>query len=168
MSGAPRSGSLIPPNLVSHSQTPPLIAGVEYYLNVKADGHANATSERFQVKPGKAPIVAEFRLPATNQTLDGFVVDPRGNRLAKVSVGVQPDYSTRYTPSGRFFEDTDGRGEFHLDGLPDGELTVMVYRRPEGADRTIKHMIRVKVQAGSKDVRIVLPDANARLQGIED
>ncbi len=145
-----------------------LIAGVEYYLNVKADGHANATSERFQVKPGKAPIVAEFRLPATTQTLDGFVVDPRGNRLAKVSVGVKPDYSTRYTPSGRFFEDTDGRGEFHLDGLPGGELTVMVYRRPEGADLTIKHMIRVKVQAGSKDVRIVLPDANARLQGIED
>jgi RNA polymerase sigma factor (sigma-70 family) len=145
-----------------------LIEGVEYYVKIEADGHANATSKRLRVKPGAKADLAEFRVPETNQTLDGFVVDARGNRLPKISVGVQPDHSSGYTPSGKFFEETDGKGEFHLNGLPGGELVVMAYRRPEGADRSIKHSVKVKVQAGSKGVRIVLPDPNQRLRGIED
>ena len=112
--------------------------------------------------------MAEFRLPATNQTLDGFVVNSRGNRLAKISVSVEQPNSSRFTPSGKWFGETDSQGEFHLDGLPGGELTLMVYPPPPAANRRIKQMVRVKVRAGSKDVRLVLPDARTRLQGIEE
>jgi protocatechuate 3,4-dioxygenase beta subunit len=128
-----------------------LLEGVEYYVQIKADGHANATSARLRTVSGNAPALAEFRLPETRQTLDGFVVDARGNRLPKISVGVRLDYSSPISlrPSGRFFEDTDGLGEFHLNGLPDGELELMAYRRPEGADRSIKDSVKVKVPAGS-------------------
>ncbi len=145
-----------------------LIEGSEYYVQLKLDGYADASSPHILVKNGTAPLLAEFRLPATVQTLDGFVVDPRGNRLPNITVSVERDGSSPYSPSGHSFEDTDGRGEFHLNGLPDGELKVMAHRKPEGSDRSIKNLIKVKVQAGSKDVRIVLPDPNARLQGIED
>ena len=145
-----------------------LLAGVDYYLDVKADGHANATSERFQVKPGQDRGVAEFRLPTTNQTLDGFVVDAQGKRLANITVAVDRDAASGLTPSGKFVQETDSRGEFHLDRLPAGELKLMAYRRPEATDRTIRHLVRAVARAGSKDVRIVLTDRKARLQGIED
>jgi hypothetical protein len=71
--------------------------------------------------------------------------------------------------SGRWFEETDGQGRFHLTTLPRGPLTLTAYRKPEGADRSICHMVRVGARAGGQDkeLRIVLPDANERLRGIE-
>jgi hypothetical protein len=70
---------------------------------------------------------------------------------------------------GRWFQQTDEQGRFHLTALPRGPLTLTAYRKPEGADRSIRNMVRVEAKAGDNgnEVRIVLPDANDRLRGIE-
>jgi hypothetical protein len=54
--------------------------------------------------------------------------------------------------------------------LPRGLITLMAYCNPAGADRSIRNMVRVDAQTGGgkgNEVRIVLPDANEGLRGIE-
>ena len=43
----------------------------------------------------------------------------------------------------------------------------MVYRRPEGAERSIQNIKYVDVPPGQAEVRIELPDPNDRLRGID-
>jgi hypothetical protein len=58
--------------------------------------------------------------------------------------------------------------KFHLIRLPRGPLKLTAHRKSQGTDRSIRTMVSADAQAGqSNEVRIVLPDANERLRGIE-
>ncbi len=62
-----------------------------------------------------------------------------------------------------WFRQTDARGRFRLSGLPRGAIKLVAYR-PEGR---VRHMIHLQARAGATDVRIVLPDVDEQLRGIE-
>jgi hypothetical protein len=146
-----------------------LIAGAEYYVEISAQGHASLFSERVKAKSGQGQRIRDVRLPVTDQELRGIVVDPRGQWVAGAMVSYQRDSDRQFVPprSGRWFQETNAKGEFHLIELPRGRLKVMAYRRPQGADRNIENLVRVEVEPGQREVWIVLPDADERLRGIE-
>jgi hypothetical protein len=148
-----------------------LLAGANYRVDVSAEGHASLSGERIRANSGEINRLKELRLPAADQELNGVVVDPRGQPVAGATVGFQRTADRQLMPprSGRWFQQTDGQGRFHLTALPRGPLTLTAYRKPEGADRSIRDMVRVEAQAGGQgnEVRIVLPDPNERLRGIE-
>jgi hypothetical protein len=138
-----------------------LIAGVEYYVEIRADGHAGRLRADMRLN--------EVRLPATNQELRGTVVNPRGQRVEGATVSFQRETGRQLVPPGSatWFQNTNAQGEFHLTGLPKGLLTVTTFRNPGKADVQINNLVRDKFQSGRGDVRIVLPDINERLRGIE-
>jgi hypothetical protein len=148
-----------------------LIAGVSYYVQISATNHATLIGEHIRAKAGEIARPKEFRLPAADQELRGVVVDQRGQPVVGATVGFQrTDGRQLMAPRpGRWFQQTDDQGRFHLTALPRGPLTLTAYRKPEGADRSIRNMVRVEAKAGDNgnEVRIVLPDANDRLRGIE-
>jgi hypothetical protein len=148
-----------------------LLAGANFRVDVSADGHASLAGERIRANSGEINRLKELRLPAADQELNGVVVDPRGQPVAGATVGFQRTADRQLMPprSGRWFQQTDGQGRFHLTALPRGLITLMAYCNPAGADRSIRNMVRVEAQAGGQgnDVRIVLPDPNERLRGIE-
>jgi RNA polymerase sigma factor (sigma-70 family) len=147
-----------------------LVPGIEYWLDVESPGFARVENLTITPKAGETSTLPDIRLPASDRRLGGVVVDPRGKPIAGASVSVGRDASSgiAFVPSGRHFQNTDSEGRFQLNGLRRGKIEVMAYRRPEPPSHTIKNMIRVEVDAGQTDVRMVLPDANQRLQGIED
>jgi RNA polymerase sigma factor (sigma-70 family) len=146
-----------------------LIAGAVYFVEITADGHASIFSERVRAKPGEVQRLKEIRLPVTDQELRGIVVDPRGRWVEGATVSYQRESDRQFVPprGGRWFQETNAKGEFHLTELPRGRLKLMAYRKPEGADRSITNMVRVEAEAGDGNVWIVLPDPNERLRGIE-
>ena len=148
-----------------------LIAGVSYYVQISATNHATLIGEHIRAKAGEIARPKEFRLPAADQQLHGVVVDPRGQPVVGATVGFQrTDGRQLMAPRpGRWFQQSDEQGRFYLTALPRGPLTLTAYRKPEGADRSIRNMVRVEAKAGDNgnEVRIVLPDANDRLRGIE-
>ena len=145
-----------------------LIAGASYSVQVTTTGHASVLTEHVRVKPGESVHLPDIRLPITDKELRGVVVDPRGRPVAGANVAFQRDSKRQLVPprSGRWFQETDGQGRFHLTDLPRGTIKLMAYRSP-GADRSIRNPVRVEFQSGQADVRIVLPDPNERLRGIE-
>jgi hypothetical protein len=162
-----KSSSSAPPRLpVGLSTRKP-----SYYVHISADGHASSGSERIRAKPGEIHRLNEFRLPVADQELRGIVVDPRGQPVTGAIVGFRRTGDRQLTAprSGRWFEETDGQGRFHLTTLPRGPLKLTAYRKPEGADRSIRNLVRVDARASAQgnELRIVLPDANERLRGIE-
>ncbi len=147
-----------------------LIAGATYNTQVEVDGHATATSSHVLIKPGQPVRLDDFRLPVVDQQVSGVVVDSRGKPLDGISVSYERNDRKRvlYAPRGAvWFHDTDASGRFHLTGLPRGPIRLMAYRRPEGADPSIRNMKYVDVPFGQAEVRIELPDPNDRLRGIE-
>jgi|GEM_PF-1903028 len=144
-----------------------LIPGVDYYVNVEAVGHAGQTSKTITAKPGIRQQLEPFRLPVTNRFLHGIVVDPQGRPVAGVTVSFENDRSELHNRDGCWFMNTDATGRFELNGLPQGEISVMAYRDPNGPDRWIRNLVREKIRPNQADVRLVLPDAHRRLQGIE-
>jgi RNA polymerase sigma factor (sigma-70 family) len=148
-----------------------LIAGATYYTHVEARGHATATSQHVTARRGQPLLLRDFRLPVTDQEVNGIVVDPRGKPLDKVVVShgrTEPSNSPLYPPAGAiWFHETDGSGRFHLVGLPRGPVRLMVYRNPAGPDRQIRNMKYVDVNLGQNEVRVELPDPNDRLRGID-
>jgi hypothetical protein len=149
---------------------PNLIPGATYNTQAEADGHATATSNQVDIKPGQPMRLADFRLPATEQEVRGVVVDPGGKPLTGVTVTYEQGRraGVLYTPTGAvWFQDTDVAGRSHLTALPRRPVRLMAFRRPEGADRPIHNMKYVDVPSGQAEVRIELPDPNDRLRGIE-
>ena len=147
-----------------------LIAGATYNTQVEVSGHPNANSNHVTVKAGESTRLQDFRLPVADQQLKGVVVDTRGKPLVAVMVSYQHfEQSTAfYAPSGGvWFHETDDAGRFHLTALPRGPIKLMVYRRPQEADRQIQGIKYVDVRPGERDVRIELPDANDRLRGVD-
>jgi Carboxypeptidase regulatory-like domain len=148
-----------------------LLAGANYSVYISANGHASLYSEHIRANADEFYRPKEFRLPAADQELHGVVVDPRGQPVVGATVGFQRTADRQLTAprSGKWFQQTDGQGRFHLTSPPKGLLTLMAYRNPQGADRSIRNMVRVDAQAGGQGnvVRIVLPDPNERLRGIE-
>jgi protocatechuate 3,4-dioxygenase beta subunit len=149
-----------------------LIPGATYHSQAEVGGHATASSNHVKIKSGEAARVDDFRLPALGGEVRGVVVDSRGKPVAGVTVGYERTDQTRsmYAPAGAvWFQDTDAAGRFHLTGLPRGHgpIRLMAYRRPEGANRSIRDMKYVDVPPGAADVRIELREANDRLRGID-
>jgi RNA polymerase sigma factor (sigma-70 family) len=145
-----------------------LVPGGSYYVDVAVEGHAGAYSEEVVVEPGAVKRLTPFRLPAADRELKGVVVDPRGKPVAGATVGLDQSGRTQLNPSGRWFMDTDAEGRFHLTNLPRGPLKLMAYRSPAEAGKAIANLVRVEVPAGQAEVRVELPDARRRLQGIEE
>jgi hypothetical protein len=148
-----------------------LLAGVSYFVHISAEGHARLISEHIRAKVGEISRLKEFRLPAADQELHGIVVDPRGKPVAAAIVTFQrnADRQLMAPQPGAWSQQTDDQDLFHLTALPKGPLTLLTYRKPDGADRSIRNMVAVDAQARGQrnEVRIVLPDANERLRGIE-
>jgi RNA polymerase sigma factor (sigma-70 family) len=147
-----------------------LIAGATYNTHVEASGHATATSAHMTIERGRAPQLADFRLPICNQEVRGTVVDARGKPLENVVVSYDRNNQPTplYAPSGGvWFQDSDSLGKFHLTALPGGRIRLMVYRKQEGAHRQIEGIRYVDIKAGQTEVRIEMPDANDRLRGID-
>jgi RNA polymerase sigma factor (sigma-70 family) len=147
-----------------------LIPGATYNTQVEVSGRPNATSNHVEVKAGVAASFNDYRLPVADQEVNGVVVDPRGKPLSGVTVSFQRDEASTsfYAPRGGvWFEDTNESGRFNLTALARGPIKLMVYRRPSEADRQIQGIKYAEVRGGETDVRIVLPDANDRLRGIE-
>ena len=147
-----------------------LIAGATYNSRVEVTGHATGTSNHVTLKKSGGPVrFNDFRLPAVDQEVKGVVVDPRGKPLTAISVSYERSGRTPlYAPNGGvWFQDTDEAGRFHLTSLPRGPVRLMVYRNPQVADRQIKGIKYVDVTPGQADIRIVLPDSNDRLRGID-
>jgi hypothetical protein len=144
---------------------------VDYYVWIFAHGHAILSSEHIRAKSGEIYHPKEFRLPVADEALDGIVVDPRGQPVVGATVWFQHAGNRQLMAplSGRWFHETDSLGRFHLTALPRGPLTLTAYRKPEGADRSIRDMVRVEAQAGGQgnEVQIVLSDPNERLRSIE-
>ncbi|WP_422929509.1 sigma-70 family RNA polymerase sigma factor [Singulisphaera sp. PoT] len=146
-----------------------LIPGGSYYVDVQVAGHAGQNSKYVVVKSGASETLEPFRLPITNRNLRGIVVDPRGQPVANATVSYDQRRGNYYTnASGRWFMNTDASGHFELTGLPLRGLAVMAYRSPTGPDRSIRNLIRQDVADDQAEVRVVLPDARRKLQGIED
>ena len=146
-----------------------MIAGVSYHINILGDGHATWIGKRRKAVPGDIQNVGEIRLPWADQQMRGLVVDARGQMIVGATVGYErdPPRDEIHPPSGRhWFNQTNDYGAFRLSGLPRGTIKLIAYRRAEG-DRLLRQKIRVEARAGATDVRIVLPDVDDRLRGIE-
>jgi hypothetical protein len=129
-------------------------SGVRYVVEVSAKGHSGRRSAAFAVSAGRTQRLADLVLPAS-AVVAGTVVDPSGRPLADVRVGVvagQGDSLLRPPP---VVTARDGR--FRLVGLPGGPVELEARRfvagqpKPEPGAQT-----RVRVEAGGRDVRIVL------------
>jgi len=145
-----------------------LIPNASYYVDVEVAGHAGQISKTIDAEAGATRRLEPFRLPITNRSLKGIVVDPRDQPVAGAKVSFDQSPSGLHNSGGRWFMETDATGRFELTGLPQGELSIMAYRTPTGPDRSIRNLVREKVGASQADVRLVLPDVRRRLQGIED
>jgi protocatechuate 3,4-dioxygenase beta subunit len=147
-----------------------LIPGATYNTQVEASGYPNATSAHVTVKPGQPVRLDDYRLPAVDRELKGIVVDPRGTPLSGFVVNYERTgkASAFYAPSGgRWFQDSDGGGRFHLSLLPRGPIRLMVYRKQEGAGRQIEGIQYFDIRADQTEVRIEMRDDNDRLRGID-
>ena len=107
-------------------------------------------------------------MPAVDQEVSGVVVDPRGKPLAGITVSYDGENGTLYAPrGGTWFQDTDAAGRFHLTCLPRRPIRLMVYRNPKTPFTQIECIKYAEARPGQTDVRIVMPDANERLRGID-
>ena len=147
-----------------------LIPGATYNTQVEVSGYPNATTDHVTLKPGPPIRLDDFLLPIADQSVSGTVVDARGKPLEGVMVNFQrtSEKTPMYAPSGGvWFQDTNPGGRFQLTSLPRGPIKLMVYRKPDGADRQIKDIRYVDVSPGQTEIRIELPDAKDRLRGID-
>ena len=147
-----------------------LIPGATYNTQVEVTGYPHATSEHVRLRPSQSVRLKDFRLPAVDQEVSGVVVDPRGKPLAGITVSYERNDENRalYAPrGGTWFQDTDEAGRFHLTGLPRRPIRLMVYRNPKTPFTQIKGIKYAEARPGQTDVRIVMPDANERLRGID-
>ncbi len=145
-----------------------LIAGVSYHINIVGDDHATWIGETTKAQPGSTQNVGVIRLPWADQQLRGLVVDARGQMIVGATVGYERGASQdeMHPPSGRHWVyRTNDYGAFRLSGLPRGPIKLFV-RRPIGGG-SARELIHVEAHAGATDVRIVLPDLDDRLRGVE-
>jgi hypothetical protein len=145
-----------------------LIAGVGYHLNILGDGHAVQHHLSVRARPGESQSLPEIRLPWADQFVSGIVIDARGHGISGATVGYERERRRDdiSPPSGcHWFQQTDAYGRFRLSGLPRGTIKLLAHRPTEG--RSVRQMIRVQARAGAMDVRIVVPDVDERLRGIE-
>jgi hypothetical protein len=146
-----------------------LIAGVSYRINNLGDDHATWLGDSIKVRPGAVQDLGEIKLPWADQQVRGVVVDARGRGIGGATVGYErdPRPDKINPPMGcHWFQQTDAHGRFRLSGLPRGTIKLLAYRRVEG-NHSVLQKIHVQARAGATDVRIVLPDVDDRLQGIE-
>ncbi len=146
-----------------------LIAGVSYRINILDDDHVTWLGDPIRARPGDIQNLGEIRLPCADQQASGVVVDARGRGVGWATVGFERDSGRDKTspPTGsHWFLETDGHGRFRLSGLPTGTINLLAYRRRDG-DRSDRQTIHVQAHAGATDVRIVLPDIDDRLRGVE-
>ena len=145
-----------------------LIPGATYNTQVEVTGYPHATSEHVRLRPSQSVRLKDFRLPAVDQEVSGVVVDPRGKPLAGITVSYDGENRALYAPrGGTWFQDTDEAGRFHLTCLPRRPIRLMVYRNPKTPFSQIKGIEYAEARPGQTDVRIVMPDANERLRGID-
>lgn len=100
----------------------------------------------------------DANLISTNQTLSGIVVDPNGNPVSGISVnaslknrGMIPRRDNSPPP----WVETDSRGEFLLEQLPDSSIELMAYKRNPAGGR-IHFPAQVSAELNQKGIRIVL------------
>jgi hypothetical protein len=145
-----------------------LIAGVSYSINILADGHATWLGDSARATPGDAQTVGEIRLPWADQQIRGWVVDARGQTITGATAAYErdPPQDKICPPQGcHWVHQTDAYGRFRLSGLPRGRIKLLASASADGhsAERTV----HVEALAGARDLRIVLPDVDERLRGIE-
>jgi hypothetical protein len=143
-----------------------LVPGGSYYVQIEAGGHAGQSSARSEARAGARESLEPFRLPVADRDLEGIVVDPRGQPVAGVSVGLRQEGASTYDRAGTWFMDTDPTGRFALTDLPRGRARLMIYRHPP-AGQPINDQIIVEVGPDEREVRIEMPDQRRRLRGIE-
>jgi hypothetical protein len=146
-----------------------LIAGVGYRINILGDDHATWLGDPIMVRPGENQNLGEIRVPRADQQASGVVVDARGRGIGWATVGFERDSGRDKTspPTGcHWFVESDAHGRFRLSGLPRGTIKLIAFRRT-GGDRSVRQKIHVEARAGATDVKIVLPDVDERLRGVE-
>lgn len=147
-----------------------LIPGATYNTQVEVGGYAKGSSNHVKAKPGETLRLDDYRLPAVDQEVRGFVVDKAGKPVRGATVSYQQRDQSRplYAPTGAvWFQATDASGHFRLSGLPRGPIRLMAYLRPEGSHRAIQDIKYVDVSRGQAEVRIELRDPNERLRGVD-
>jgi RNA polymerase sigma factor (sigma-70 family) len=145
-----------------------LIAGLSYRINILGDEHATWLGDTTAAIPRGSQNLGEIRLPRADQFLSGVVVDARGQAINGATVGYErdPPRDEIFLPQGcHWFRQTDADGRFRLSGLPRGTIKLVAFRPTEG--RSKRHMIHTQARAGETDVKIVVPDVDERLRGIE-
>ena len=138
-----------------------LVADLPYNVSVSAPGFASAFGVPFEAEAARTHRLPEIVLPRADQSLAGVVVDPRGKPLAGVQVFASPvrgggiEQSVRVS-GGQVVTDREGR--FRITGLPRGRVRLSAYLTPPAAslDRTIRTTASLQVEAGRRDVQVVL------------
>jgi protocatechuate 3,4-dioxygenase beta subunit len=127
-----------------------------YTVEVSANGHVSRRSAAFAVSASRMQRLADLVLPAS-VSVAGTAVDEEGRPLPDVRVGVVPgpkDGLLRPLPVV-----TAGDGRFRIEGLPPGPVVLEAERffaEPPAAPADGAWQARLRVEAGRRDIRIVL------------
>ena len=144
-----------------------LSVGDRYYFRVRpGDGSADpGWNHQYpyisEVKAGASTFVRlpDIRLIDRGQHLSGIVVDPEGRPVAGVTVSARDAianglYISALESGPEPWTETDDRGRFALQQLPDQSIELAVYRpNPEGGP--ILHPAKTRPDRDQDDIRIV-------------
>ena len=129
----------------------------EVTLFAYAEGYGKATLRDHSLKPGE---VLEWNpvLTAVHESIAGTVVDKAGRPVSGVQIRIYGDAQ----PSVNKPVMTDAQGRFHVENLAAAPLRVVAQQRTAAISRNVT----LSAKAPADDLRLVLPDAVAKVSGI--
>jgi 5-hydroxyisourate hydrolase-like protein (transthyretin family)/thiol-disulfide isomerase/thioredoxin len=129
----------------------------EVTLFAYAEGYGKATLRDHILKSAEAlewnPV-----LTAVRETIAGTVVDKAGSPVAGVQIRIYGDAQ----PSANKPVVTDAQGRFRVENLAAAPLRVVAQQRTDAISRNVT----LSAKAPADDLRLVLPDAVAKVSGI--